>query len=131
MSEHISLRMSLLDKQIVDSDRLPIGRVDDVELELSELGGRPQVVALLTGAQALGERLGGTAGRCFAGAAARLRGGEAGAGPARIDAGVIVGVEPFVRLGVPLSELRQVASLEHWLARHIVEPVPGAGDASR
>lgn len=131
MSEHLSLRMSLLDKQIVDSGRLPIGRVDDIELELPEGGGGPHIVALLTGAQALGERLDGTGGRWLARVAARLRGSDAGHGPARIDASVIEEIEPFVRLGVPLSELRHVAPLERWLARHLVEPIPGAGDARR
>jgi hypothetical protein len=56
MSEgrQISARIALLDKQLVDSDRLPIGRVDDLELSLPAGGGPPEVEALLTGAEALG-----------------------------------------------------------------------------
>lgn len=129
MSGHLSLRIGLLDMQVVDSNRLPIGRVDDLELELPAGGARPRVVALLTGAQALGERLRGIAGRSMAGAARRLRGPDAPDGPASISTAIVDGVGAFVRLGVPLAELEDVARLERWLAEHVVEPAPGAGDA--
>jgi len=47
VSEHVSLRLALLDKQIVDRERLPIGRVDDLELVLSGSGEAPQTEAIL------------------------------------------------------------------------------------
>jgi hypothetical protein len=71
MNDHHSLRFTLLDQQLVDADDRPIGRVDDVLLELPGGGGPPEVVALLTGAQALGERLGGLTGRVMASAASQ------------------------------------------------------------
>jgi hypothetical protein len=127
LSKHVSLRIALLDKQIVDADQRPFGRVDDLELEL--LQGRPRVVALLTGAEALGERLGGRVGGWMAGSAALLRPRSAPVGPPRIDPTMVRALEPMVALNVPLRELRGVAGLERWLAHHVVEPVPGAGDA--
>jgi hypothetical protein len=126
MSEHVSLRIGLLDKQIVDCDLLPIGRVDDLELAFPE-DGPPEVEALLTGAQALGERLGGTLGGWLAATAARLR--TRSARPARIDPALVAELEPFVRLSVPFDDLPEVAGLERWLARHVVGRLPGAGDA--
>jgi sporulation protein YlmC with PRC-barrel domain len=51
------LALHLLDRQIVDTDGGMVGNVDDVEL--TEEG---QVTALLTGPQALADRLGGVPG---------------------------------------------------------------------
>ena len=124
----MSLRMTLLDKQLVDADRLPIGRIDDMEIELPAEGGRPRVTALLTGAQALGERLGSGLGRRLAGSARRLRGPGGDDRPARVEPGTVRRLEPFVELGVSFADLGDVAGLERWLAQR-VERVPGAGRA--
>lgn len=121
-----SLRFALLDQQIVDADRRPVGRVDDLELALPTDGGPPVVETVLTGAEALGGRIGTAFGRGMAAAAARLRSSP---GPTRIDAGLIAELEPVVRLSAPLSDLPEVAGLEAWLARHVIGPLPGAGDA--
>jgi sporulation protein YlmC with PRC-barrel domain len=51
------LALHLLDRQIVDTDGMAVGNVDDVEL--NDDG---EVVALLTGPQALASRLGGVLG---------------------------------------------------------------------
>ena len=127
MSRHVSVRHGLLDKQIVDRDRLPIGRVDDLELAVED-GAVVRVEAILTGAQALGERLGGMLGRWLAGSSARLRpGGDDG--PTRIDPALVVELEPFVGLSARFDELPHVAGLERWLARNVVGRLPGAGDA--
>ncbi len=126
MSEHVSLRLALLDKQIVDRERLPIGRVDDLELVLPGSGGAPQTEAILTGAQALGDRLGGFLGGWMAAVAGRLRARSAGTGPSRIDPALVAELEPFVRLSVRFDDLSDVAGLERWLARNVVGPLPGA-----
>jgi hypothetical protein len=125
----ISVRFSLLDQQIVDVHGLPIGRVDDVELQ-QEGDEPPRVAALLVGAQALGERIGGTTGSTAAALAAGAR-GDASAGPTRIDAACIAELEPQVRLNVGLEDLPDVAGLERWLSTHLVERLPGAGRARR
>jgi hypothetical protein len=125
----LSVRFSLIDQQIVDAHELPIGRVDDIELEL-RADGPPRVAALLVGAQALGERLRGRSGSLIAAVAARAR-DDRGGGPARIEAAQIAELEPQVRLSVGLEELRDVAALESWLSHHFVERLPGAGRARR
>ncbi len=130
MSEHVSVRIGLLDKQIVDCERLPVGRVDDLELSASTEGRAPKVEAILTGAEALGGRLGGTIGRWMAGAAARLRSRSSGEGPTRIDPALVAELEPFVQLTARLEDLPDAAGLERWLARHAVGPLPGAERAS-
>lgn len=130
MSDHVSVRMGLLDKQIVDCERLPIGRVDDLELSAPDDGGAPKVEAILTGAQALGERLDGTIGRWMAEAAARLRPRSFPAGPTRVDPALVAELEPFVRLTARFDDLPGAAGLERWLGRHVVAPLPGAEDAS-
>lgn len=127
MSGEISARLVLLDHQIVDADGRLVGRVDDVELSLPAAGGPPEIEAVLTGAEALGQRLGGLTGELMASAARRLR-PSAQEGPTRLDPELIETLEPAIELRVPLSELPGVAALERWLGRR-VERVPGAGHA--
>jgi hypothetical protein len=129
MNDHHSLRFTLLDQQLVDADDRPIGRVDDVLLELPGGGGPPEVVALLTGAQALGERLGGLTGRVMASAASRMRAGAQGSDPVAIPAQLIADNSNLVKLTVPVRDLPDTIGLERWLAHHLVQGLPGAGDA--
>ena len=121
----ISARIALMDKQIVDRDRLPIGRVDDAELQLPDDGGPPYITALRIGAQALGERLGGSVGGTMAAAAARLRTDPS---PAGLDVSLVEHLEPMVAVRARLADLPQIAPLERWLAQRI-QRAPGAGDA--
>lgn len=131
MSRHQSLRFTLLDQQIVDSDGLPVGRVDDLLLREGQAGQPPAVTHVLVGAQALGERLGGAHGRMMAWVAGRFRTGAAPSGPARIPAGLVGDHEDLVHLVVPLQRLPDVAGLERWLSTNLVQHVPGAGDAGQ
>jgi hypothetical protein len=123
----MSLRLSVLDAQLVDQDRLPIGRVDDVDLEVEPHSAH--VRTLLTGVQALGERIGGDAGSILAAGAARLR--ESGSEPVGIATELVDEVGPLVRLNLRFEELPEVAALERWLAERVVTKLPGAGNASR
>jgi hypothetical protein len=133
VSGELSANLDLLDALIVDSNRLPIGRVDDLELAISE-DGPPRVAALLTGAEALGERIGGAAGAAIARPAARLRGRDDPPGPARIDAALMDKLWPMIRLSVTFDELPHVAGLESWLAEYVGRlpwsgaESPGAGE---
>lgn len=129
MSRELSARISILDNQVVDCDDLPIGRVDDLELVVSERGAAPRVEAMLTGSQALGERLGRGIGRTMAAVSARLRAPSAPGGPTRIHAGLIEEFEPLLKLKVPLRDLEDVAVLERWLSENVIEKLPGAGHA--
>jgi hypothetical protein len=129
MNGDLSARISLLDNQIVDRDEIPIGRVDDVELAIPDGRGPARVTALLTGSQALGERIGGGIGDAMAKVSARLRSPSAPQGPTRLDPDLIEDLEPLLKLKVPLRDLDQVAGLERWLTENVMEKLPGGGHA--
>ena len=129
MSRSISLRIALLDNQVVDCNRLPIGRVDDLEIEVE--GGRPRVTTIVTGSEALGGRIGGFLGRWMTAVSARLRSRAQGEGPPRIDLVAVKQIEPLIELKVDKDELPQVAGLERWLAANFVGRLPRSGDASQ
>lgn len=130
----VSLVLDLLDNQVVDADGVPLGRIDDLEVALpaSDGGGSgeggddpgtargpvPQVVAIVTGAEVLGTRVGGVVGRLMSGTARRLRDPEVGS--PHLDVALVRAVRPLVRLTAREPELPQVAGLEKWLRRHVV-----------
>lgn len=128
MSTHVSMRFALLDNQVIDADDLPIGRIDDLEIDVT--GGDPKVTKILMGAQALGERLGGCTGRLMAATAARARAGEGPSKSPAIAIELIDSLQPLVKLSVGLRDLDGIAGLERWLADRLVGRLPGAGDAS-
>src|SRR3954470_2972972 len=64
---------TMLDHLVVDPDRNPIARVDDLELRIPEPGGAPVVTAILCGPLALGARLGGRLGNWWFSVGRRLR----------------------------------------------------------
>ena len=121
------LAFHLLDRQILDRDGRPVGKVDDIELGRTE-SGAPYVAALLVGQQALGDRIGGALGRWIAGVARRLS-PEPGSGPMRIDYHLVATVDSAVNLSVSRRQLPD-APLEAWLRDHVIDRIPGAGDAS-
>jgi hypothetical protein len=123
--ESLSLRFDFLDQQLVDADGLPLGRVEDVELEQSG-GAAPRVTEVLTGMEALGERIDGGLGAFLARVAGRMRSPAADEGPARIDAKLVKSAGPYVELDVPHDEIPHVAPLERWLAERVVGRIPGA-----
>lgn len=127
MSEPISLRHDVLDQQIVDCDRLPVGRVDDVVLEAEP--GAAEVRGLLTGAEALGRRVGGGLGVLSARTARRLR--RDGDSPPAVDPALVQELGSMVRLRVRFEDLPELAGLERWLSEHFVSRIPGGGDAAR
>jgi sporulation protein YlmC with PRC-barrel domain len=117
----------LLDRQIVDADGEPVGKVDDVELTPAD-DGVPVVTALLCGQQALGERIGGGLGRWIA-AVARRMSEPPGLPPARIPMDLIAEVSSAVHLSVR-RELLVDPPLETWLRDHLIGRIPGARDES-
>ncbi|MEO3777236.1 hypothetical protein ABGB16_10380 [Micromonospora sp. B11E3] len=116
----------LLDRQILDSDGEPVGKVDDVELALAD-DGTPYVAALLVGQQALGERIGGVLGRWLAGTARRLA-PDHDRGPIRIPYDLVAEVTSAVTLSVR-REILPDPPLETWLRDALVARIPGATDA--
>jgi sporulation protein YlmC with PRC-barrel domain len=114
----------LLDRQIVDSDGIPVGKVDDVEFTVDGEG-RVRVEALLTGQRALGARFGGTLGRWITAVAARLDIDRRG--PRRIPYRLVADVDSAVHLRVR-RELLAEPPLEAWLNEHLIGRIPGADD---
>lgn len=116
----------LLDRQILDRDGAPVGKVDDVELALGE-DGTPYVAALLVGQQALGDRMGGWLGRWLADVARRLA-PDRERGPIRIPYDLVAELNSAVNLAVS-RDLLPDPPLEVWLRDHLVARIPGATDA--
>jgi sporulation protein YlmC with PRC-barrel domain len=110
----------LLDRQIVDRDGEPVGKVDDVELTVGE-DGAVRVTALLVGPRALGERIGGMLGRWMA--------GRLSPAPRRIDMDLVAGVSSAVNLSVR-RELLPDAPIESWLRDHLIARIPGSDHES-
>ena len=117
----------LLDRQILDCDGAPVGKVDDVELDI-DADGTPYVAALLVGQQALGDRIGGRLGRWIAGTARRLS-PDYDRGPIRIPYDLVAELTSAVNLSVR-RELLPDPPLETWLRDHLIGRIPGATDAS-
>lgn len=127
MTRRYSMRLDLIDEQLLDSDDLPFGRVEDVELTFHD-GEPPTIDVVLTGQEAFGQRIGGITGGLLANMADRLRDREHERGPVAIECAAIQHVDEHVHVNRRLEELRHVAGLEHWLAQHVVEAIPGSGD---
>jgi sporulation protein YlmC with PRC-barrel domain len=111
----------LLDRQIVDRDGVPVGKVDDVELSDD---GR-YVTALLTGQRALGGRFGGVLGTLVTSVATRLDVDRAG--PRRLGFDLVAKVDSAVHLSIR-RELLSPPALEAWLDKHLISRIPGADD---
>ncbi|MBM2615671.1 PRC-barrel domain-containing protein [Actinoplanes sp. LDG1-06] len=107
----------LLDRQIVDRDGVPVGKVDDVELS----DDARHVTALLTGQSALGGRFGGVLGRWITAT-------TGGAEPRRIPYGLVALVDSAVHLSIKRALLTPPA-LEAWLDQHLIGRIPGADRA--
>ena len=119
--------LDLLDRQILDCGGQPVGKVDDVELDV-DADGTPYVAALLVGQQALGDRIGGRLGRWIAGTARRLS-PDYDRGPIRIPYDLVAELTSAVNLSVR-RELLPDPPLETWLRDHLIGRIPGATDAS-
>jgi sporulation protein YlmC with PRC-barrel domain len=112
----------LLDRQILDRDGQPVGKVDDVELTY-RADGSLHVSALLLGQEVLGDRIGGVLGRSIAGIARRLS-GEGGRPPQRIDMDLVADIGEAITLSVK-RELLPDPPLEAWLNDHLITRIPG------
>src|SRR6476659_1636181 len=88
----------LLDRQIVDRDGEPVGKVDDVELAVAD-DGSLYVAALLVGQRALGRRIDGWLGRLITNVASRLA-STPDQGPIRIGYDLVAKVDSAVNLSV-------------------------------
>jgi hypothetical protein len=117
------LGFDLLDRQILDSEGLPFGNVDDIELTVAE-DGTLSVAAILVGAQAWGRRLGGRLGDTIEGIAARSQ-RRTPAGPIRIPIDLVRETGAAITLSVS-RDLLVEPELESWLRDHVIARIPGS-----
>jgi sporulation protein YlmC with PRC-barrel domain len=115
----------LLDRQIIDRDGLPVGNVDDVELDVAA-DGTLRIAALQVGQQAWGRRLGGALGSAVTGVAVRLQRRQP-PGPLRIPYDLVDHLNAAVTLRVSRDMLAE-PELEAWLREHLIGHIPGALD---
>lgn len=111
----------LLDRQVIGSDGLLIGKVDNVEISAAD---PPRVVALLLGPQAFADRIGGRLGRIICHLARRLQPGEDPT-PLRVPYPQVDHVDTAVHLRIRSDELPEPA-LKSWLRKQLIDRIPGA-----
>jgi sporulation protein YlmC with PRC-barrel domain len=118
----------LLDHQIVDSDGMLAGKVDDLELDEGTKTKGPAVVAILSGPGALSGQFGKRLGPWLESVQRRLH-PDGDPGPARIGFGVVKRVKEHVTLSVPREELESTLA-ERWSRDVVIDKIPGAGHAA-
>lgn len=126
--KEISLRLDVLDLELVDAEGVPVGRVDDVELVVS--GGPPRVASLLSGQAVLGRRLADLVGDTLTRIARRFSDQPDGPG-LRVEVDDVQRWGAFLELRARLEDLPRAAPLERWLSLHVVRRIPGARDAGQ
>ena len=127
MTRHIEAGLDLLDRQILDSEGTPVGKVDDLELNMRGQGDPPEVVALLLGPQAQGPRVGGRIGDWMARIGARIAGTS---DPRRIPLELVAKFDVSIHLNVPASSVSDPRGLEAWLSERFIGRIPGGRRAS-
>jgi sporulation protein YlmC with PRC-barrel domain len=123
MRQELLVGFHLLDRQVLDRDGRPLGKVDDVEFAIDG-NGQIRLAALLLGPQALGERLGSRLGRLIADAARRLHPAEH-PDPVRVPYEWVADIGSAVALSVPYDRLPE-PTMEAWLREHVIDKIPGA-----
>jgi len=122
MSRHrIHAELHLQDRQLIDATTgQPIGKVDDVELDLD--ADPPRITALLSNPSAWGRRLPGRLGRLVVDTHRRLR-DDRGAGADRIAISTVVSITAEVHVGGHPARPR---GMDAWLDHHLLDHIPGA-----
>jgi hypothetical protein len=121
--------LDLLDRQIVDDEQQSVGKVDDVDFAADGLG-PPRLSALLSGAQALGERIGGLLGQAMAGTARRML-TDPRDGARAVPWSDVAEFGYVIELRAGITELHLEPALEVWLRDNVIAPLPGSGHARR
>ena len=116
----LEIGLELLDRQLVDSEGEPCGKVDDVELDYDG-GGRPRVTAILTNPGALAPRL-GRVGKVMLAVWRRLH-PDRDPAPIRLDWSVVARIDFAVHLTVQREEAGLTRS-EDWAYEHVVSRIP-------
>jgi sporulation protein YlmC with PRC-barrel domain len=125
----LRINFHLVDRQIVDTHGDPVGKVDDVELAVDPDTGRIRVTNIVCGMHILGDRIGGRFGGWMAAIARRLHPDD-DPRPMRIDVRTVTEIGSAVMIGVARETLL-TPPLEQWLDDHLIDKIPGAGDAGQ
>ena len=123
MGEPLEVGLELLDKQLLDVQDFPCGKVDDIELELTDDGRGPIITAIVTSPEALGRRLGGPLGKAMVAVWRRLH-PDKDPRPNRIEWSDVEKIDYALHLNVGRTVAGLVES-ETW-ARHRIDRIPGA-----
>jgi sporulation protein YlmC with PRC-barrel domain len=126
MSEHRWVALDLLDRQIIDDSQQPVGKVDDVDFNSDSAGSTPQLMSLLSGAEALGQRLGGVVGTAMAGGAHRML-GDPRDGSRSVSWSQVAELGYVIKLRHSAAELGVEPALEVWTRDNVIGPLPGSG----
>ncbi len=121
----IHAAFDLLDRQVLDNEGEPVGKVDD--LEIARHAGMAHVVAVLMGPQALGGRLGGHVGRWIGGLGRRL---SKEPDPVRVPIELIEDLGVVVRLKVRADRLPREGDAEEWFRERFIARIPGSEHGS-
>jgi sporulation protein YlmC with PRC-barrel domain len=118
----MNLVRDILDKQVLDRNGRPMGRVDGLVIELGG-DGPPRVVAVQMGAVVLAYRLGPRIGAMIARVAERL-GGREHRDAFRIPWTAVTDVGRDLEVSVDVTET-PLRDWQNWLNRHIIKHIPG------
>jgi hypothetical protein len=119
----LKLVHDVLDAQLVDRRKRKVGRVDSLVLGLAE-GRPPRVAAILVGGPVRAERVGRWMTHVSRAMRAlfRVRTG----GVSTIPFSAVRCIADTIQIDVHGDEM-DAGRLEAWLARHVIERLPGAG----
>jgi hypothetical protein len=119
--------LRLLDRQLLDVDGCPAGKVDDLELDLANPDGQPGVVAILSGPGALAGRVGGRIGTWLGALHRRLQ-DEPARGAARLPFQIVRRIDEEVEVRLSRDRLESNHG-EEWTRDVIISKIPGARHA--
>lgn len=123
MTETLDAGLTLLDREILDADDQPVGKVDDLELSDGGPGRPPRIEALLMGPVAYGGRIGGPVGDWIRRVGAKLADTDQ---PIRIPMSMVEDIDVSVKLSVSLRHVQRATRVERWLEGHFIGRIPGA-----
>ena len=117
--------LDLLDRQLVDRQGRPCGKVDDLELERDEETGRTYVSAVLAGPGVLATRLGRKGFGPWMERVVSQLAPSRHPSPVRIPFGRVSDLAARVTLAVERDDLATFAT-ERWARDHVVRHFPGS-----
>ena len=118
----VHLSRNVIDTQLVDRHQQKIGRIDELLIELED-GKPPRVATIVIGGAARARRVGRWMLACHR-AVHRLF-GQREEHASHVPFGAVRCIADTIELDVEGDTLESM-HLEHWLATHVICPIPGA-----